>query len=82
MVFHSSFINDEGISKACGCPLLRLKSHIKGLAPVSEQDRTDIVDEAISFFHANEVISFYGFHSKAHKGTLMLRARMISSSFI
>lgn len=36
-VYHSSFVNEEGISKACGCPLLPLKSHIKGPAPVSDQ---------------------------------------------
>lgn len=36
-VYHSSFVEEEGITKACGCPLLPLKSHIKGPAPVSEQ---------------------------------------------
>lgn len=36
-VYHSSFVDDEGITKACGCPLLPLKSHIKGPAPVSNQ---------------------------------------------
>lgn len=35
-VYHSSFV-DEGVTKACGCPLLPLKSHIKGPAPVSDQ---------------------------------------------
>ncbi|KAL7168488.1 hypothetical protein ACSBR2_038847 [Camellia fascicularis] len=37
MVYHSSFVDEEGITKACGCPLLPLKSHIKGPAPVSNQ---------------------------------------------
>ncbi|GFY99685.1 actin-related protein C3 [Actinidia rufa] len=55
MVYHSSFVDEEGITKACGCPLLPLKSHIKGPAPVSDQDRTDIVDEAITFFRANRL---------------------------
>lgn len=36
-VYHSSFVDEEGITKACGCPLLPLKSHIKGPAPVSDQ---------------------------------------------
>lgn len=36
-VYHSSFVDEQGITKACGCPLLPLKSHIKGPAPVSEQ---------------------------------------------
>lgn len=36
-VYHSSFVDDEGINRACGCPLLPLKSHIKGPAPVSDQ---------------------------------------------
>ena len=30
-------MDEEGITKACGFPLLPLKSHIKGPAPVSEQ---------------------------------------------
>ncbi|KAL5577809.1 hypothetical protein UlMin_019508 [Ulmus minor] len=33
-------------SKACGCPLLPLKSHARGPAPVLDQ-------EAITFFRAN-----------------------------
>lgn len=36
-VYHSSFVDEEGINKACGCPLLPLKSHIKGPAPASGQ---------------------------------------------
>ncbi|WCJ35482.1 actin-related protein C3 [Euphorbia peplus] len=47
MVYHSSFVDEEGVEKACGCPLLPLKSHIKGPAPTSDQDRTDIVDERL-----------------------------------
>ncbi|KAM1173308.1 hypothetical protein FF1_026041 [Malus domestica] len=66
-VYHSSFVNDEGITKACGCPLLPLKSHIKGPAPVSEQDRTDIVDEAISFFRANVFFRNFDVKSSADK---------------
>ncbi|KAI4335655.1 hypothetical protein L6164_014286 [Bauhinia variegata] len=38
MVYHSSFVDDEGVSEACGCPLLPLKSHVKGPAPVSNQE--------------------------------------------
>ena len=36
-VNHSSYIDEEGITKACGCPLFPLKSHIKGPAPVSDK---------------------------------------------
>lgn len=36
-VYHSSFADEEGITIACGCPLLPLKSHIKGPAPASDQ---------------------------------------------
>lgn len=36
-VYHSSFVNEDGVSRACGCSLLPLKSHIKGPAPVSDQ---------------------------------------------
>jgi actin related protein 2/3 complex subunit 3 len=67
MVYHSSFVEEEGITKACGCPLLPLKSHIKGPAPVSEQDRTDIVDEAITFFRANVFFTNFDIKSPADK---------------
>ncbi|XP_051136284.1 actin-related protein 2/3 complex subunit 3 isoform X2 [Andrographis paniculata] len=66
MVYHSSFA-DEEIDKACGCPLLPLKSHIKGPAPSSEQDRTDIVDEAITFFRANVFFRNFDIQSSADK---------------
>ncbi|KAL0793794.1 hypothetical protein Bca101_065171 [Brassica carinata] len=67
LVYHSSFVEEEGITKACGCPLLPLKSHIKGPAPVSEQDRTDIVDEAITFFRANVFFTNFPIKSPADK---------------
>ncbi|TYJ97846.1 monogalactosyldiacylglycerol synthase 2 [Cucumis melo var. makuwa] len=67
MVHHSSFVDEEGISKACGCPLLPLKSHIKGPAPVSDQDKTDIVDEAITFFRANVFFRNFDIKSPADK---------------
>ncbi|KAK6236136.1 hypothetical protein SCA6_011473 [Theobroma cacao] len=67
MVYHSSFVDEEGITKACGCPLLPLKSHIKGPAPVSDQDRTDIVDEAITFFRANVFFRNFDIKSPADK---------------
>ncbi|XP_026395525.1 actin-related protein 2/3 complex subunit 3 [Papaver somniferum] len=66
MVYHSSFVDDEGITKACGCPLLPLKSHIKGPAPVSDQE-TDIVDEAITFFRANVFFRNFDVKSSADK---------------
>ncbi|KAG6413019.1 hypothetical protein SASPL_125716 [Salvia splendens] len=66
-VYHSSFVDVEDISKACGCPLLPLKSHIKGPAPVSEQDSTDIVDEAITFFRANVFFRNFDIKSPADK---------------
>ncbi|KEH16118.1 ARP2/3 complex ARPC3, 21 kDa subunit, partial [Medicago truncatula] len=66
-VYHSSFVDDEGVNRACGCPLLPLKSHIKGHAPVSDQDRTDIVDEAITFFRANVFFRNFNIESPADK---------------
>uniref|UniRef100_A0A6N2N0F8 monogalactosyldiacylglycerol synthase n=1 Tax=Salix viminalis TaxID=40686 RepID=A0A6N2N0F8_SALVM len=66
-VHHSSFVDEEGVRKACGCPLLPLKSHIKGPAPVSDQDRTDIVDEAITFFRANVFFRNFDIQSPADK---------------
>nr|GMC99087.1 actin-related protein 2/3 complex subunit 3 [Ipomoea batatas] len=66
-VYHSSFVDEEGVSKACGCPLLPLKSHIKGPAPVSEQDSTDIIDEAITFFRANVFFKNFDIQCSADK---------------
>uniref|UniRef100_A0A804UCV5 Uncharacterized protein n=1 Tax=Zea mays TaxID=4577 RepID=A0A804UCV5_MAIZE len=62
-VYHSSFADDDGITKACSCPLLPLKTHIKGPAPASDPDKADIVDEAITFFRAN--VFFKNFHVKS-----------------
>ncbi|KAL5726816.1 Actin-related protein 2/3 complex subunit 3 [Ranunculus cassubicifolius] len=67
MVYHSSFTNEDDYTKACGCPLLPLKSHIKGPAPVTEQDNTDIVDEAITFFRANVFFRNFDIKSAADK---------------
>ncbi|KAL3535918.1 hypothetical protein ACH5RR_004379 [Cinchona calisaya] len=71
-VYHSSFADDEGINKACGCPLLPLRSHIKGPAPVSDQDTTDIVDEAITFFRANVFFRNFDIKSSADKHLVYL----------
>ncbi|CAH1419627.1 unnamed protein product [Lactuca virosa] len=67
MVYHSTFIDEEGIVKACGCPLLPLKSHIRGPAPVSDQATTDIIDEAITFFRANVFFKNFDIQSPADK---------------
>ncbi|CAN6243697.1 unnamed protein product, partial [Urochloa humidicola] len=70
MVYHSSFIDDDSITKACGCPLLPLKTHIKGPAPASDPDKADIVDEAITFFRAN--VFFKNFHVKSPADKLLI----------
>ncbi|KAK8655008.1 hypothetical protein V6N13_107600 [Hibiscus sabdariffa] len=67
MVYHSSFVDEEGITKACGFPLLPLKSHIRGPAPVSDQGKIDIVDEAITFFRANVFFRNFDIKSPADK---------------
>ncbi|PWA94513.1 actin-related protein C3 [Artemisia annua] len=67
MVYHSTFVDVEGITKACGCPLLPLKSHIRGPAPVSDQATTDIIDEAITFFRANVFFKNFDIQSPADK---------------
>ncbi|XP_074311959.1 actin-related protein 2/3 complex subunit 3 [Silene latifolia] len=67
MVYHCSFVNEEGITKACGCPLLPLKTHIKGPAPVSDQGTADIVDETITFFRANVFFRNFDIKSSADK---------------
>ncbi|XP_031094180.1 actin-related protein 2/3 complex subunit 3-like [Ipomoea triloba] len=67
MVHHSSFVDGEGISKACGCPLLPLKTDIEGPAPVAEEDSIDIVDEAITFYRANVFFKNFDIKSSADK---------------
>lgn len=67
MVYHSSFVDEGGVTKACGCPLLPLKSHIKGPAPVSDQESIDIVDEAITFFRGNVFFRKFDIKSSADK---------------
>lgn len=37
-------MDDGGVTKACGCPLLPLKSHIKGPAPDLDQGSTYILN--------------------------------------
>lgn len=69
-VYHSSFVDDDGITKACSCPLLPLKTHIKGPAPASDPDKADIVDEAITFFRAN--VFFKNFHVKSTADKLLI----------
>nr|GMC96187.1 Actin-related protein 2/3 complex subunit 3 [Ipomoea batatas] len=66
-VHHSSFVDGEGISKACGCPLLPLKTDIEGPAPVAEEDSIDIVDEAITFYRANVFFKNFDIKSSADK---------------
>lgn len=67
MVYHSSFVNEEGTIQACGCPLLPLKSHIRGPAPISDPGKTDIIDEAITFFRANVFFRKFEVKSPADK---------------
>lgn len=71
MVYHSSFkVDSDTIYQACGCPLLPLKSHIKGPAPSAEAGSTDIIDEAINFFRAN--VLFRKFEVKGHADKLLV----------
>ncbi|WMV14025.1 hypothetical protein MTR67_007410, partial [Solanum verrucosum] len=67
--YHSSFVDEEGVSKACGCPLLPLKSHINEPDSDAEQEdaTSDIVDEAITFFRANIFFKNFDYKSSADK---------------
>ncbi|XP_015159674.1 actin-related protein 2/3 complex subunit 3-like [Solanum tuberosum] len=69
MGYHSSFVDEEGVSKACGCPLLPLKSHINEPDSDAEQEdaTSDIVDEAITFFRANIFFKNFDYKSSADK---------------
>eukprot|EP00295_Goniomonas_pacifica_P045432 CAMPEP_0175919036 /NCGR_PEP_ID=MMETSP0108-20121206/12189_1 /TAXON_ID=195067 ORGANISM="Goniomonas pacifica, Strain CCMP1869" /NCGR_SAMPLE_ID=MMETSP0108 /ASSEMBLY_ACC=CAM_ASM_000204 /LENGTH=176 /DNA_ID=CAMNT_0017241675 /DNA_START=87 /DNA_END=617 /DNA_ORIENTATION=+ len=55
MARHSSF-NDTTVAKtACGCPILPIKTSVKGIAPpwTGGPDDPDAIDEAIDLFRAN-----------------------------
>lgn len=66
MVYHSSFADVEGVPRACGCPLLPLRSTVKGPPGVSTEE-DDIVDEAINFFRANVLFRKFEVKSSADK---------------
>lgn len=70
MVYHSSFVNTEGIEHACGCPILPLKSHIRGPAPAADPEKVDIIDETMNFFRAN--IFFHKFDVKGSADKLLI----------
>lgn len=57
-VYHSSFVDEGGVDRACGCPLLPLKSHIKGPAPVSNQG---FQFTAFFFFNSSVMVSYLRF---------------------
>ncbi|KAG6553857.1 hypothetical protein Mapa_004774 [Marchantia paleacea] len=69
MVYHSSFKDEGQYTQACGCPLLPLRSHIKGPAPVLDSAAVgvDIIDEAINFFRANVLFRKFEVKSSADK---------------
>ncbi|KAL2652183.1 hypothetical protein R1flu_020311 [Riccia fluitans] len=67
MVYHSSFKDDGQYQQACGCPLLPLRSHIKGPAPAADAAAVDIIDEAINFFRANVLFRKFEVKSSADK---------------
>ncbi|XP_022732643.1 uncharacterized protein LOC111286737 isoform X2 [Durio zibethinus] len=60
-VYHSSFVDEEGITNACGCPLVPLKSHIKGPAPVSDQGEFHVLIASLEtlILRALQISSLY-----------------------
>jgi actin related protein 2/3 complex subunit 3 len=70
MVYHSTIKVDAETTHACGCPLLPLRSHIKGPAPAAVPGSSDIIDEAINFFRAN--VLFRKFEVKGAADKLLI----------
>ncbi|EFJ34813.1 actin-related protein 2/3 complex subunit 3, partial [Selaginella moellendorffii] len=66
-VYHSSFKDESGAGQACGCPLLPLRTPIKGPAPLADPGQFDIIDEAINFFRANVLFRKFEVKSSADK---------------
>ncbi|CAA6662341.1 unnamed protein product [Spirodela intermedia] len=67
MVYHSSFVNDDGVKKAFECPLLHLKTHIKGLAPGADRVRRGSYGSSIIFFLAKVLFKHFNVQSSADK---------------
>ncbi|XP_024371343.1 actin-related protein 2/3 complex subunit 3 [Physcomitrium patens] len=67
MVYHSSLKVDDEIQQACSCPILPLKSHIRGPAPTAEAGSMDIIDEAINYFRANVLFRKFEIKGPADK---------------
>ncbi|KAJ7546847.1 hypothetical protein O6H91_08G056900 [Diphasiastrum complanatum] len=67
MVYHSSFKDEDCSKQACGCPILPLRSHIRGPAPQANAGQIDIIDEAINFFRANVLFRKFEVKSAADK---------------
>lgn len=65
--YHSSYTDQKcnGLTLACGTPILPLKTKIRGNAPPCKSDQKDIVDEAIEFFRANIFFKAYKHKSGA-----------------
>eukprot|EP00897_Mesotaenium_endlicherianum_P000959 jgi/Mesen1/10864/ME000093S10380 len=67
MVYHSSFVDIGGVQLACGCPLLPLRSPVKGPAQNDSPEQEDIVDEAIALFRANVLFRRFDVKTPADK---------------
>ncbi|CAM6105373.1 unnamed protein product [Calypogeia fissa] len=67
MVYHSSFKDEGQFEQACGCPLLPIRSHVKGPAAVADPESVDIIDEAINYFRANVLFRKFEVTSAADK---------------
>ena len=52
-VYHSSFIDDDETTKACGCPLLPLKTHTRGPAPAADSGTVTTLDILAIYFHSS-----------------------------
>eukprot|EP00761_Pharyngomonas_kirbyi_P011887 gb/GECH01011913.1/.p1 GENE.gb/GECH01011913.1/~~gb/GECH01011913.1/.p1 ORF type:complete len:177 (+),score=46.82 gb/GECH01011913.1/:1-531(+) len=51
--YHSSFNENTTAKTVCGCPLLPIKTKVKGPAMVQKGDENDIIDEVLDYFKPN-----------------------------
>eukprot|EP01017_Pseudomicrothorax_dubius_P019815 TRINITY_DN2184_c0_g4_i3.p1 TRINITY_DN2184_c0_g4~~TRINITY_DN2184_c0_g4_i3.p1 ORF type:complete len:177 (-),score=48.55 TRINITY_DN2184_c0_g4_i3:470-1000(-) len=67
MATHSSFTDTKPYKKACGVPLLPIRTKLDGPAPKLSEPGDDIIDEVIKSFRINVLFKNYDVASEADK---------------
>ena len=70
-VYHST-LNDLDVRTVGNISILPLKTRVKGPAPLCEDGKDDIIDEAIKFFRANVLFSSFEVKGNADRVLIFL----------